>query len=122
VDDIVNKKIDKIIDDVQELKITAAKQEVNHSATNAILERITASVEYHIKRTDKLEELVNEVRKEATSNNTDLKEDITKELKPIKTHITFVKGALWSLGILSTLAIALLKVPWVLEKLLILFK
>ncbi len=43
-------KIDKIADDIVDLKITAAKQ-------NEILERLTDSVEYHIKRTDALEDL-----------------------------------------------------------------
>ena len=43
-------KIDKIYDDLTELKISSVKQ-------NEILERLTESVEYHIKRTDALEDL-----------------------------------------------------------------
>lgn len=54
----LNNKVDKIAEDVGDVKIAVAKLEVSHDKTNDILERITESVEYHIKRSDKLEDLV----------------------------------------------------------------
>ena len=54
----LNDKVDKIAEDVGDLKVAVAKLDVSYDKTNEILERITESVEYHIKRSDKLEELV----------------------------------------------------------------
>lgn len=60
----LNDKVDKIVEDVGDLKIAVAKLEVSHEKSNDILERITESVEYHIKRSDSLEELVDVVKNE----------------------------------------------------------
>jgi hypothetical protein len=60
----LNDKVDRIVEDVGDLKIAVAKLDVSHVKTNSILERITDSVEYHIKRSDKLEELVALIKEE----------------------------------------------------------
>lgn len=73
----LNYKIDKIVEDVNDLKITSAKLEINHQKTNEILERITDSVEYHIKRSDKLEELVGLIKTE--HNNLILSQEFNKK-------------------------------------------
>lgn len=44
----VNEKLDRIIEDITEIKVTLAKHDVFH-------ERNTDSLEHHIKRTDLLE-------------------------------------------------------------------
>ena len=48
-------KIDKILDDVTELKIVAVKQEINMELITKILDRLTLSVEEHVKRSDNFE-------------------------------------------------------------------
>lgn len=47
-------KVDRIVEDIGEIKVTIAKQEVN-------LCQLTKSVDYHIKRTDDLQEIVTQV-------------------------------------------------------------
>jgi hypothetical protein len=72
----LNDKVDKIVEDVGDLKVAVAKLDVSHDKTNSILERITDSVEYHIKRSDKLEELVALIKEEhiQLKNNQDATE------------------------------------------------
>ncbi len=50
-----NDKIDKILDDVNDLKIVAARQEINMENITKILDRLTSSVEEHVKRSDNFE-------------------------------------------------------------------
>ena len=51
----IDLKIEKIAEDVNDIKITMVKQEAN-------LSNLTKSVEHHIKRTDDLQELVTSVK------------------------------------------------------------
>lgn len=82
-----NNKFDKLTDVVNDLKIQVAKQDLNFEHLNDILLRLTESVEIHVRRSDNLEELVSLY-----------KADMSKEIDPIKAHISFVKGALWSIS------------------------
>lgn len=102
-------KFAKLAEDIVELKVTVAKQEVNLENQSKILDRLTDSVELHIRRTAALEDLVEIVRSEIDSK-------IETEIKPIKTHIHFVKGAIWAAGIIITVIGALYKVG-ILQKL-----
>lgn len=60
----VNEKLDKIISDITDIKVTQAEMKVN--------------VAYHISRSDNLEENVDMLR---------------KEFKPVKAHVTFMNTA-----------------------------
>ncbi len=64
-------KLDRISEDVIELKIIGAKQSV-------ILERLTESVELHVKRSDALEDLYAMVREEQIKIKAE--HDLTKTL------------------------------------------
>lgn len=77
-DDILKKiesKIDKIADDLVEIKIVQVKEQV--------------SLDEHIRRTELLEYA---------------QEEIFEELKPIKMHIGQVNGAFKVIGLLASLA------------------
>lgn len=95
-------KFGKLADDIVELKVSVAKQEVNLTNQNKTLDRLTDSVELHIRRTAALEDMVELVRSEIDAK-------IESEIKPIKTHVHFVKGAIWAAGIVITALGALYK-------------
>lgn len=100
-------KINQLIDDVTELKILIAKQEINSDRQNEILDRLTSSVEHHIERTDKLEELVSLLREEAIKNVATIKSEVHADLIPIKNHISFIKGAAYTLGVVGAIILGL---------------
>lgn len=100
-------KINQLIDDVTELKILIAKQEINSDRQNEILDRLTSSVEHHIERTDKLEELVSLLREEAIKNVASIKSEVHSDLIPIKSHIAFIKGAAYALGVIGAIILGL---------------
>ena len=100
-------KINQLVDDVTELKIVLAKQELNSERQNEILDRLTSSVEHHIERTDKLEELVSLLREEAIKNASNIKSEVHQELIPIKNHIAFIKGAAYALGVVGAVLLGL---------------
>lgn len=95
-------KLEKLNDTVQDLKVQMARQEVNFERLNEILARLTESVEIHVKRSDNLEELVTLFKQDLDDKlNKDKEESISNlhaELLPIKSHISFVKGAIWMIG------------------------
>jgi hypothetical protein len=64
-------KIDKISEDIIELKVISAQQ-------NVILERLTESVEHHVKRSDTLEDLYAMLREEQLKLKSE--HDLTKAL------------------------------------------
>lgn len=100
-------KINQLIDDVTELKILIAKQEINSDRQNEILDRLTSSVEHHIERTDKLEELVSLLREEAIKNVASIKSEVHSDLIPIKNHIAFIKGAAYAIGVVGAIILGL---------------
>jgi hypothetical protein len=51
-------KLDGIISDIHEVKINIVKLESNYEKSIEILDRLTLSVEHHIKRTDELQDIV----------------------------------------------------------------
>lgn len=71
-------KIDKMVEDISEIKITMAQN--------------TASLETHIRRTEIAEEQISTIK---------------DDIKPIKSHVAFVKGAIWSLGIVGAVILGL---------------
>lgn len=92
--DAINKlesKIDRINDDTTELKV--------------IMARNTNSLEDHMRRTTANEEFIQIVRAEAERN----KVEIIQDIEPIKSHVAFMKGAAWSLGIAGSIIFALEK-------------
>lgn len=80
--DKILESLDKVKDDMSDMKITMAAN--------------TATLEVHVKRTDLAEESINHLR-----------ESFIEELKPIKSHVSFVKGAIWALGISGALIFGL---------------
>jgi LPS sulfotransferase NodH len=102
-------QIQRIAEDITELKVVIAKQEVNAGNMNKILDRLTESVEVHVRRSDSLEKLVELVRTETSAK-------IEAEMKPIKAHIHFIKGAMWAIGGVGALLLALDKMG-ILQKL-----
>jgi hypothetical protein len=89
-------KIDKIVDiidivkdDLVEIKVTMAKN--------------TASLDTHIRRTDLAEENIKFTREEIGY----LKSQMVEEFKPVKSHIAFVKGAMWAMGIAGAVVLGL---------------
>lgn len=77
-----NEKLDKIVEDVNEIKV--------------ILARNTSSLELHMKRTDLAEQNLEQLRQE-----------VSEDLKPIKEHISMIKGAMWLLGMLGAMLLGL---------------
>lgn len=51
-------KIDNIKDDITDLKVILARLDENLKKNTEILDRLTASVEEHVKRSDSLEQMV----------------------------------------------------------------
>ena len=56
--DRIESKIDNIVEDVHEVKIALTKLEGDYARSMQILDRLTDSVEHHIRRTDQLQELL----------------------------------------------------------------
>lgn len=54
----IETKLDKLAEDVVELKLAFVKQEANYEKAIEILERLTESVVEHVRRSDNIEELV----------------------------------------------------------------
>lgn len=84
-----NNKLDKILESLDKVKDDMSDMKVTMAAN-------TATLEVHVKRTDLAEENINQLRT-----------NITEELKPIKSHIAFVKGAIWALGITGAIILGL---------------
>ncbi len=99
----LNDKVDKIAEDVNDLKVGMAKLDVSYEKTNDILERITESVEYHIKRSDKLEELVALIKEEhiQLKNNQDSTE------KKIETKTDSIKLVMYVLATVGAIFLGL---------------
>ncbi len=55
---MVTDKIDNIREDITDLKVIAARLDENLKQNNEILDRLTSSVEEHVKRSDNLEQMV----------------------------------------------------------------
>lgn len=108
----LNDKVDKIAEDVGDLKVAVAKLDISYEKTNEILERITESVEYHIKRSDKLEELVALIKEEhiqlknnqdATEQKIESKTDSIKLVMYVLATVGAIFLGLNELGILKKL-------------------
>jgi hypothetical protein len=91
---------DSITESITEIKINQVKHEASQARMNEILAKLTTSVEYHILRSDNLEELVNLYKENAEQN-------LANELAPIKSHISFIKGATATLAVVGALIMAL---------------
>ena len=75
----INDKLDKIIDDIGEIKVTHAKN--------------TAHLEEHMRRTDLLETRV---------------EQVAGSIQPIQTHVDMIKGAMKLVTIVAAIASVIL--------------
>lgn len=91
----VKRKLDDIVEDISEMKVNVAKIEINHERTTDILDRLTSSVEHHIKRTDELQDLVIELKLQQELTKADLQKK--KELD---------RMILYTLGAVGTILLA----------------
>ncbi len=89
LEDKLEDKIDKLTQEVLEIKTTML---VN-----------THSLQVHMSRTDAAEELISLYKKEM--DNFQVKTEGNIQL--FKRHVSFVKGACWSLGIISIIILGL---------------
>ncbi len=98
----IEDKLDKIMADITDLKVDSVQ-------TNAHLSEYNKQLEIHIKRSNALEEK--------------LELDLARmedEIKPIKDHVTFLRGAFWAIsGSVAAIAgaLALLKSLGILDRL-----
>lgn len=76
-------KIDKILEEITDMKVTLGKQEVTLAHQDETLAKNTESLAEHMRRT-----LANEA----------LIETIRTDIEPIKKHVVFIKGVLWAIG------------------------
>ena len=81
----LSSKLDRIADDITDIKVTAAKQEEN--------------LKEHMRRTAAAEEAILLARKEASLKAAALE----SELKPVKDHVTMVNGVLKFIGLIAVL-------------------
>ncbi len=97
-------KLEKIAEDIGDIKVTIAKQEV-------ILGGLAKSVEHHIKRTDTLQDLVTSVRNDHDlfKNQSDLQNQINQERTSYKTKYiwTVLKTILATLSATGATLLAL---------------
>lgn len=98
--DNINQKLDLVVQDVNDIKLSQVRHESQQDRMNEILGKLTESVEYHIKRTDTLEELVSLYKSDSDAN-------LTKELEPIKSHINVLKGITYAVTAVGAIVMAL---------------
>lgn len=82
-------KLDKIVEEIAEIKQTLA---VN-----------TKELEIHVEGVILAREQNNILRQEMENRF----DSVDSDLKPIKSHVAFVKGAIWSLGIAGAIVLGL---------------
>jgi hypothetical protein len=103
-------KLDQIIDDVTELRITSKAQQVTLENQEVNLNNNTQSLQQHMARTDAVEDLValnKEILLELIKASANLQQKALDEaVKPLVAHADFVKGAAWALGGLLTIALS----------------
>ena len=85
----LEEKVDKILEDLTEIKVDIAETKVHLNTYNKQLE-------IHIKRSNNLEQkLDNEIS------------DIADQLNPIRKHVVFVRASLWTLSVLAGITLGL---------------
>lgn len=90
----MKEKLDQVITDIHEVKINIVKLESNYDRSVEILDRLTVSVEHHIKRTDELQDIVTKLN--ARQDLADQKLD--SEISNIKEKAALVLYVLGSIA------------------------
>lgn len=80
-------KLDKLAEDLTEMKIAFVKQEANYEKAVEILERLSASVVEHIRRTDALEAVVELSKHEQSVDLEKLKTDNQMKLMALQAEL-----------------------------------
>lgn len=101
----IKNKLDSIAEDVNEIKISNEGQRITMQYQAASLERLVTSVEVHIARTSALETVVEQ-------NKVAALQAIDNAVKPLHEHASFLKGALWAIGTIVTVALAILGIVY----------
>lgn len=105
MDNRVESKIDNIVEDVNEVKIAITKLEGSYDRSMQILDRLTVSVEHHIKRTDVLQDMLGALNLEQALTKQKIENEKSKN-KLIYVVLAFVGTVilgLKQLGILDKL-------------------
>lgn len=76
--DKIEEKLDKVQEDISEIKVTLARN--------------TASLELHMKRTEMAEEALTLLKQELQDRTEEIERKITKEILPLKDHVTLVRN------------------------------
>ena len=84
--------MDEIKDRLERIEGKQDKIQENMAEMVVVLTKNTADIAHHIQRSDLAEENLELLR---------------EDLKPIKHHVEFVKGALWAIGVVGAFAYVL---------------
>lgn len=83
-------KIDKLLENMTEIKVTLAKHEILHEKTTVILEN-------HIEKEDEILQRI----KELEQVDLLMHREFQKEIEPFKQKMAMLKGAIWVISIAS---------------------
>lgn len=95
---MLDEKIDKLAEAINEINVTMARQEVNLKNNTDHLDRLTGSVEEHVKRSDNTDKAV-----ALLQANLENKKDTDKMILTVLTAVGAVLLALKELGIFDKL-------------------
>jgi hypothetical protein len=102
-------KVDKILEELNEIKVVLGRHQVLH-------EKNSESLDYHIKRTDNAEKYIKEVYEEVhvieeklENKISKLSSEFHKEKNSGVNRRAFYKGAAWIIGIIFAIIIAILQ-------------
>ena len=101
----IEKKLDNIVSEVNEMKISMVKLESNYDKSIDILDRLTTSVEHHIKRTDELQDLSVDLKLQIELTKQDLhnKKDRDKLILTVLSVVAAIVLGLKELGLFDIL-------------------
>lgn len=100
-----NHKLDKILDNMTDIKVSLAKHEVLHEQTKEALNQHVIREEQILSKIEDLEKVDQLLYK-----------DFHKEIEPFKRKIAMFRGAIWILGVASGILYGLYQVLAVLLK------
>lgn len=88
----IDQKLDKLSEDVIELRVAFVKQEANYEKAIEILDRLTDSVVEHVRRSDQIEELVEQHKAYNDVQLEKLKHESEKELLKLQSDLSQKKS------------------------------
>lgn len=103
--EIIQKKLDNIVSEVNEMKVSMVKLEANYDKSIDILDRLTSSVEHHIRRTDELQDLSVDLKLQIELTKQDLqnKKDRDKLILTVLSVVAAIVLGLKEVGLFDIL-------------------